>query len=47
MVGAVSCVPGVIAALPGQRVLEGAEQVVEGPGDDHVVVGAHDEGDGH
>lgn len=47
MAGAVWCVPGVVAALPGQRCLEGAEQVIEGPGDDDVVVGAHDEGDGY
>lgn len=47
VVGAVWSVPGVVAALPGQRRLEGAEEVVKGPGDDDVVVGAHDEGDGH
>lgn len=47
MVRAVGCVPGVVAALPWKRGLERAEEVVEGPGDDDVVVGAHDEGDGH
>lgn len=41
------CVPSVVAALPWQRVLERAEEIIEGPGDDKIVVGAHDEGDGH
>ena len=45
--GTVLCVPGVIAVLPGQRSTEGAEHVVQGPGDHHVVVRAHDERDSH
>ena len=44
---AVQCVPGVVAALPWQRSLEGVEEIIESPSDDDVVVGAHDEGDGH
>lgn len=47
VVRAVGRVPGVVAALPRKRRLEGAEEVIQGPGDDDVVVGAHDEGDGH
>lgn len=47
MVGAVGLVPGVITALPGQRTLKGAEEIVERPGDDDVVVCTHDEGDGY
>lgn len=46
MVRAVGLVPGVVTVSPGQGALEGAEEIVERPGDDHVVVGAHDEGDG-
>lgn len=47
MIGAVRCVPGVVAALPRQWRLEGVEKIKKGPGDDDVIVGAHDEGDGH
>lgn len=47
MIGTIWCVPGIVAALPGQRFLEGAEEIIEGPSDDEVVVGAHDEGDGN
>jgi len=47
MISAVWCVPGVVAILPRQWCLEGAEQIIEGPGDDDIVVGAHNEGDGH
>lgn len=45
--GTVRRIPGVVAVLPWQRRLEGVEEVIEGPGDDDVVVDAHDEGDGH
>lgn len=38
VVGAVGCVPGVVAAGPGQGAREGRAQVVESPGDDGVVV---------
>lgn len=47
MIGTVWCVPSVVAALPWQRVLERTEEIIEGPGDDKIVVGAHDEGDGN
>lgn len=47
MIRAVRRVPGVVAALPRQRGLEGVEKIKQGPGDDDVIVGAHDEGDGH
>jgi len=37
----------VVAVGPGQDGGERAEHVVEGPGDDHVVVGREQEGDDH
>ena len=37
-------IPGVVAGLPGQRGPEGVEEVIQGPGNDHVVVCAHQEG---
>lgn len=47
MIGTIWCVPGVVAVCPGKWCLEGAEEIIEGPSDDKVVVGAHDERDGH
>lgn len=39
VVGAVSSVPRVLAAGPGQLVREGGDEVVERPGYDGVIVG--------
>lgn len=47
VIGAVWCVPGVVAALPGKLCLEGAEEIIKSPGDDNIVVGAQYEGDCH
>lgn len=47
VVSAVGNIPGVVAALPGQRALKGAEEVVQRPGNDDIVVCAHDERDGY
>ena len=44
-VGAVGAVPGVAAVSPGQGQGERGEEVVEGPGDNDVVVEANVEGD--
>ena len=40
-------VPCVVTSAPWQRLVEGHEQVVDGPGDDDVVVDADDPGDQH
>lgn len=40
-------VPGVVAGGPRQRVGEGGEEEAQRPGDDHVVVEVHVEGDQH
>ena len=40
---AVRCVPVMVTVGPGQDRLEGVEQVVEGPGDNHIVVGGEEE----
>ena len=45
VVGAVTSVPGVLTAGPGQLLREGGDEVVEGPGHDGVVVGGDVEGD--
>ena len=42
--GAGRGVPPVVAGGPGQRGREGGEDVEEGPGEDHVVVGPDVEG---
>lgn len=41
VVGAVSCVPGVCAAGPGQLRREGGDEVVKSPSHDGVVVGGY------
>lgn len=40
-------VPGVVTGGPRQRVGEGGEEEAQCPGDDHVVVEVHVEGDQH
>lgn len=42
---AVPSVPPVVTASPGEGGLEGGRQVEQAPGQDHVVVGAQEEGD--
>lgn len=39
VVGAALSIPGVVAAGPGQLLLEGGNEVVQGPSHDRVVVG--------
>lgn len=46
-VGAVCCVPCVIAVFPEQLASKRAEHVVQRPCDDYIIVCAHDERDGH
>lgn len=41
VVGAVSCVPGICAAGPGQLRREGGDEVVKSPSHDGVVVGGY------
>lgn len=44
VVGAVTSVPGVLAAGPGELVREGGDEVVERPGHDGIVVGSNVKG---
>lgn len=38
VVGAVGGVPGIVTACPGQGTSEGGVEIIQGPGDDGVVV---------
>ena len=44
---AVDCVPVVVAGAPGEDSREGGEEVIEGPGDDDVVVEVDKKGNEH
>lgn len=45
VVGAVGGVPGIVTACPGQGAREGGVEIVQGPGDDGVVVEGDVQGD--